>query len=155
MIRLTLVLGVVTLVLLACSASPTTTPPVLKELPPVQQEELADWDRAMERASIMRDHARQLASLVGSCEYEPKDAHPYVPCCADFLQEALVETGKGYAAILQYAALTEQVYQEAFGQPMTDEQRAEYLDYWTYTITSLQSLVKPTERMLRDFGCVQ
>ena len=47
------------------------------------------------------------------------------------------------------------VYEEVYGQPMTREQQEKFIDYWTYTITSLQNVLQPTERMLRISGCLQ
>ena len=155
MIRLTLVLGVVTLVLLACSASPTTTPPVPEGTPPGPTGRTC---RLGQGDGTGQHHAgpRPSVGLAGRVLRVRTQRRPSLrSLLCGFPTGGAGRDRQGYAAILQYAALTEQVYQEAFGQPMTDEQRAEYLDYWTYTITSLQSLVKPTERMLRDFGCVQ
>ena len=155
MTRLTIVLALATLVLLACSAPPTSTPPTLRELPRIEAEDVTDWQKAMELASILRDRAEQLATLVETCEYEPEVAQHYIPCCSTFLHQALTETSTGYAAILEYGALAETVYEEVYEQPMTPEQQEEFIDYWTYTITSLQNVLQPTERMLRDSGCVQ
>ena len=155
MIRLTIILALATLVLLACSAPPTSTPPALRELPRIEADDVTDWQKAMELAGILRDRAAELARLVETCDYEPQAAQHYIPCCSTFLHEALTETSTGYAAILEYGALATMVYEEVYEQPMTAEQQEEFIDYWTYTITSLQNVLQPTERMLRDFGCLQ
>ena len=130
-------------------------PPTLEELPRIKAEDVTDWDQAMKLASRMRDHTAQLANYVDACDYDAKDALPYVWCCWHFLPDAMREISEGYTAILEASALLDMVYDEVYRDPMTAEQQAEFIEYWRYTITNLQVIVKPTERMLRDFGCVQ
>ena len=40
-----------------------------------------DWDAAMEHAARLRDRTAEMAPLMEACEYDPKDAYPYLPCC--------------------------------------------------------------------------
>ena len=95
MTRPKIVLALAMLVLFSCSAPPTSTPPALRELPRIEAEDVTDWQKAMELASILRDRAAQLARLVETCEYEPQAAQHYIPCCLTFLHEALTETAPG------------------------------------------------------------
>ena len=69
--------------------------------------------------------------------------------------QALREVEESYEAILRHGEQIAMVYADVHGEPMTEEQKAEFIDYWVYSISSLEAMVNPTARMLADFGCLQ
>lgn len=109
----------------------------------------------MEHAARLRDRTAEMLPLLEACEYDSKEAYPYVPCCYEWLGQALRELEESYESILREADQITLTYTEVYGEPMTEEQKAEFIDYWVYSVHSLESMVNPIARMLADFDCLR